>query len=316
MDLWRKTAAVLITVYLLLYALDALYTFGLTHNQNIKATNIRLAPKNAPLLFHGPCEPLWMISPAHIERNTGIRSYNLALSHSDFADNYLHLYLYLKTNSAPEVLFLYVTPESVDRRFNTFNTFRFAPYLKDDEVAKVVRESDPEYYRWSFIPFMRYAYYNRRVNFEMLQGLVHFFRNRNDAYYPDGFEPPARRVWGNHHGSFVSLYKDSTIFSADSLQVKYMLKTIRLAKSRGTRVYLYESPVLKEAYRYQPNRMETIALIDKLAKQENIPFIRFDNMEIAGSRENYISTLSLNMRGLKIFNDSLSNYLKEHIFKK
>ena len=104
-----------------MWGLDVLYTFALLHNQNLKLTSVATHPRNAELLIHGPCEPLWMVSPELIDPHTGISSYNLALSHSDFADNYLHLYLYLKQNHAPEYLFLFVTPESFDVRFNTLN---------------------------------------------------------------------------------------------------------------------------------------------------------------------------------------------------
>jgi hypothetical protein len=293
-----------------LMLLDWLYTFGLDHNRNLKITSVSVTPPAADLLFHGPCEPLWMISPAIIDRHTGKRSYNLALSHSDFADNYLHLYLYLKSNPAPGKMFLFVTPESFDKRFNTFNTYRFAYKLDDPVVREVVKENDPQYSRWTFIPFMRYAYYNRQITFRALQGWKHFLTNRGHAYYPDGFEPPAKRVWGNHAGDFARLYKENTVFSIDSLRVKYLDKIIALAKQKNITVYLYESPVLRESLPTQKNRNTMVSMIRRFADREKINYIQFDSLELSKSREYFISTLSLNMQGVAIFNDTLGKYIR------
>lgn len=290
--------------------LDRAWTFGLLHNQNLKLSNTSAHPPDAALLVHGPCEPLWIVSPNLLDPVTGLRSYNLAMSHSDFADNYLHLYLYLKSNKPPDILFLYVTPESLDPRFNVFNTYRFAPYLDDSLVAAVVRENDPDYFRWTFIPFMRYAYYSKQVTFHAIQGWKHFLTGRDSAYYPDGFEPPARRVWGNHHGSFVQLYENDVLFTTDPMREKYLRLTIRLAKTHGIKVYLYESPVLSEAIPFQPNRDEMVGQIKKMAAQEGVEYVQFSNLPMAGDRRYFNSTLTFNMEGVKVFNDTLGRYIR------
>lgn len=315
-----KTGAKIILVItgtcLCLLLLEKVYDFGLKHNQNSKLANVALVPKNTRLLVHGPCEPLWMISPALLDQQTGIASYNLALSHSDFADNYLHLYLYLKHNTVPEYLFLYITPESMDRRYNTFNSFRFAPYLDDALVMETVRENDPSYARWCIVPFMRYAYYSNKVGFDVLQGYKHYFTGRQEAYYPDGFEPPATRVWGNHAAAFAELYDKNTVFDWDPLREKYLLKTIRLAKEKGIRVYLYESPVYAEALAWQPNRPEMISRIRNLASAENVGFVQFENLHMAENKSLFISTLNFNMAGLKLFNDTLGKYIRKQVLTK
>jgi hypothetical protein len=208
------------------------------------------------------------------------------------------------------MMLLYVTPESVDRNYNTFNAYRFAPYLDDTLVAEVVSESDPDYYRWRIIPFMKYAYYNTRINFEVLQGWKHFFTGRKNAYYSDGFEPPARRVWANHQGGFVQLYKKNVRFSIDSLRVKYLVKTIRLARQHNIKVYLYESPVLKEALAFQPNRKQMLGYIESVALAEGVPFIKFENLKMAEERRYFISTLNCNMEGVRLFNDTLGRLIK------
>jgi hypothetical protein len=304
-----KIIIVLAILLATLLVLEKVYDFGLKHNLNLKITAAERTRREAKLLVHGPCEPLWMISPAQLDSITGVSSYNLALSHSDFADNYLHLYIYLKHNPAPQTMLLYVTPESMDKQYNTFNSYRFAPYLSDSIVRKTVKENDPDYYKWTWIPFMKYAYYNARVTFPVIQGYRHYWSGRKLPYYPDGFEPPAKRVWGNHAGEFVRLYEDNVIFSWDPLREKYFIETIRLAKKHGIKVMLYESPVLEEALAFQPNRKAVLKRINSIASAENVPYIRFENLDFARERKYFISTLNFNMTGLRLFNDTLGKFL-------
>jgi hypothetical protein len=308
-----KILFIFISLWFSLLLLEKVYDFGLKNNQNLKMAGVKNVPPCAELLIHGPCEPLWMISPALLDKETGITSYNLALSHSDFADNYLHLYYYLKYSKAPKYLLLYITPESLDKHYNTFNSYRFAPYLSDPLVNEVVKENDPAYFKWTWIPFMKYAYYNNRFNFDVLQGYKHYFNKRKNAYYPDGFEPPTKRAWGNHAAEFAALYKKNTVFKTDSLREKYLIKTIRLAKSKNISVYLYESPVLYEALAYQLNRAEMISRIKTIAAQEQVHFVQFEDLAMAMEKKYFVSTLNFNIDGVKLFNDTLAKYIRKNI---
>jgi hypothetical protein len=296
-------------IMLVLLGLSKLYDFALRNNANIKASYVQKNKIDAEIIFHGPCEPLWMISPKVLDVKTGKLSYNLALSHSDFADNYLHLYFYLKNNKAPKYMFLYVTPESMDGKYNTFNTYRFAPFLNDSVVKYVVKEIDPDYFKWTFIPFMKYAYYNNKINFDVIQGLKHSASGRNKPYHEDGYEPPIQVVWDNHLEKFIQLYPNGYNFEWNKMREKYLCKTIELAKAYNIEVFLYESPVLKQALEYQPNRGEIINRIKGIAEKYGIKYVQFDTMKIAESRKYFMSTLNLNLEGSKIFTDSLGSYI-------
>ena len=305
------TLVCFIGIVLTLTLLDTFFSFGIKNNLNIKSSYVQLKKIDAELLVHGPCEPLWMISPQKIENQTGLKTYNLALSHSDFADNFLHLYLYYKKNRAPYYLLLYVTPESFDVKFNTFNTYRFANWMGDFTIASVVKEMDACYYRYSCIPFMRFAYYNQREIFEMMQGYKHYFTHKTSPYFPDGFEPPVKVRWDNHFNRFAELYPNGYYFTWDKTREKYFRKIIEFARANKTKVILYESPIYKNAISHFKNRTEIISKIKGIAKEYGIDYCIFDGMKLAEKKENFISTLNLNYTSALIFSDSLGKYLNE-----
>ena len=300
----------IIIIWLLLFGLSHLYDFALAKNCNIKASYIQNEKIDADILIHGPCEPLWMVYPKLLDKYTGLKSYNLALVHSDFADNYLHLYFYLKNNKAPKFLFLFVTPESMDYTYNTFHTYLFAPYVGDPIVDSVIKENDSAYFMWTKIPFMKYAYYNNNINFDVLQGLKHYFTNKTIPLFADGYEPPFQRKWDYKFDELIKLYPDGYEFKWKNLNEKYLKKIFELSSQKGIQVVLYESPILKEALAYQLNRSDFVGRIRHIAKQYGSTYIQFQDMEMAKSRRYYTSPLNTSMEGARVFTDSLGRYIK------
>ncbi len=293
--------------------MEKCWDFGIGENRNHKISFIQKQKINAEFLVLGPCEPLWMISPKILAKNTGLKIYNLASSHSDFSENYLSLYIYLKNNAAPKYLLLYVTPESFDSNYNTFNTFRFTSLVHDTVINKVVKENDPDYNQVCKIPFMRHAYYNRYTNFMALQGIKHWYTDRSIPYFEDGYEPPSEILWDNHLDWFKEYFPKGYQFNIEPKRVKYLNKIVELCKEKNITPIFYESPVLKESIKYQGNREEIMVTIRTMAKQHQVEYLVFDGMKIAEEKSNFISVLVLNKSNSEVFCDTLGKKLNEII---
>ncbi|MBS1646585.1 MAG: hypothetical protein JST67_04535 [Bacteroidetes bacterium] len=300
-----------------LFLLYLFFDFGIKHNLNIKTSYITARQIKADVLILGPCEPLWMVAPDIITKNTQLSCYNLAESHSDFADNYLHLYLYLylKNNAAPKYLLLFVTPESFDTNYNTFYSYRFSAFLEDTVVANTVRQCDNPFYNYQFIPLMRYVYYNHQTFFKALQGWKHYVTKKQKPYYPDGFEPPAKMVWDNHYEQLKKKYPQGYYFNWSPLRSEYLNKILYLCKEKNIRVLLYESPILQETAQKQPNRVSCIDSIKKIAEHAQVPFVSFQDMPLAMDKKNYISPMVTTLRGSYLFSDTLSRFFYRWIKK-
>ena len=296
-----------------IFLLQFFFSFGIKHNLNIKASYVLSHKINADILVLGPCEPLWMVAPAIITKKTKLSCYNLANSHSDFSDNYLHLHLYLKTNLPPKYLLLYITPESFDLNYNTFYSYRFTAFLNDTLVANTVKECDPVFYKWAAYPFMQYAYYNHQTFFNAIQGWKHVLTKKTAPYHPDGFEPPAKIVWDNHYDNLKKKYPKGYYFTLDTLREKYLYKILLLCKEKKIRVILFESPILEETAKKQPNRKDFLEQIVSVSKNMDFPFISFQDMPLAKDRKNFISPMVTNLQGSYLFSDTLGNYLQKMI---
>ena len=312
----KKAIILLVVLFFSLWGLEKLYGYFILQNKNVKSSYISTEKINADILIHGPCIPMWMVKPEILDEQTQLISYNLSLSQSGYADSYLHFYLYLKNNKPPKYLFLYVTPESMDEKSALFGTYRFAPFLDDSIVANAVQENDPEYFKWTRIPFIKYGYYNNNINFNFIEGAKHFLTDRQTPYYRGGFEPPFKVDWDYQLEELIKLHPQGTNFAWSSKEEKYLKKIIELAAQHHIIVYLYESPVLNEAKKYQLNRNEIINKIQKIAEQYTIQYLLFDTMSVANSRAYYFSPLSTNPKGSEIFSNEFGKYMKREIIDK
>lgn len=328
----KKIIVSIIIIVFSLFIMDNVFSFLIKENRNIKLSNATKGSLEYDVLFHGPCEPLFTIDASVIDSLIGTNSYNFALRHTDFADNYLHLYLYLKKNKAPKCVYLYVTPESFDIRFNTFHSYRFAPYLNDSLVASVVEEMDYNYAKKTWFPFMRYAYYNSYKIFNALQGLTHYINNKADPYFKDGFIAHPNNIYHTRPDGYiapkhlvyaadynVSQLTDSTIyyelyqkrqtFNWDSCREKYLRKIFKLCASKKIKLFLYESTPYINSVSDQPNREDFLKKTSDIAKEYDSKYILMDNLDIGNDKRNFVCPLILSIKGtapfLKSFSDSI-----------
>lgn len=330
---------IIISVFIIvtgLFLLDAVFSFLIQENKNIKLSNAMKGKMEYDVLFHGPCEPLFTIDASVIDSILGINSYNFALRHTDFADNYLHLYLYLKENKAPKCVYLYVTPESFDLNFNTFHSYRFAPYLDDSLVASVVEEMDPAYAKTTWAPFMRFAYYNNYQTFDALQGFTHYINNKTNPYFkdgfiahpntiyhqrPDGYIAPEYLVYaGDYNVSqltdstlYYELYQERQTFNWDSCREKYLRKIFKLCASKEIKLFLYESTPYINSVADQPNRECFLKQTSDIAKEYNSKYILMDNLEIGKDKQNFVCPLILSIKGTPPFLKSFSDSIKVNL---
>lgn len=332
----KKISIALLLVVGILFILDGTFSFFIQENRNIKLSNVSKGGLDYDILYHGPCEPLFTIDASYLDSVLGTNSYNFALRHTDFADNFLHLYLYLKQNKAPKQVYLYVTPESFDLRFNSFHSYRFAPYLSDTLVAQVVEEMDPNYYSKTWFPFMRFAYYNSYKTFDALQGVKHYWDKKQDPYFKDGFiaHPdnqyftrkdgyiaPEHLVYAaNYDVSEISdstlyyeLYEKRQTFKWDPIRTKYLVQLFELCKKNQIELILYESPAYSGAINDQPNRDEFLQKTDSIARSFSSKYIVMENLELAKNKSNFVCPLILSIQGtapfLKAFSDTVKTNL-------
>ncbi len=311
----KKTLILILIVVVAGFAVDRFFHFGLLHNLNLKATYVTEGKIATNVLVDGPCEPLFTIDPAYLQPKIGKTVYNLSLNHSDFADNFLHIHLYLKNNSAPQYLFLYATPESFDTRFNTFHPYRFAAYLEDSIVASTIADNDSVYAAWMKLPLLRYTYFGSQLTFPAFQGWKHWMENKETPYFVNGHQPhPSARSLENPLHFEVQLDEygnkpedaSNKSFVWDKKREKYFRKILQIAQSKRIKVVVYESPGYSGILKTQANRKEVLQKIKNTAEEYQVPYWVFDSLPTGDKKINFICPLIMNSSASKEFMDTLA----------
>ncbi len=310
MKKWIRNSVRLFVLIALIFAFDQLMEFGLKRNNNWKASYISRGEINADILFHGPCEVIWTIDPEIIEKETGKKVYNLSEVHTDFADNYLSLYLYLKHNKSPEKLLLFVTPESMDERYNVFYPHYYTMFRKDSIVSKVMNDCDSSFSRFADIPLIRYTYHNRITLFGAIQGIKHELQGKVDPYFKNGYVPPKEMIWDNHYEELYKLYPNGVTFKWSPKREKYLKKIIELCELKGIELILYESPILLESTVHQYNRSDVMNSIHSVAKEHHLSYWVYDQDSLCLDRSNFFSALNLNIDAGKEFSKKIGERLR------
>ncbi len=295
----------------ILFGVEKLVTHYLKENKNSKTSYVVAANLSYDALFLGHCMPAFTVSPNAFDSVTGMNSFNLAQLEASYAENLIMLHLYLMNNPTPEYLFLSATPESFDRNFNDFHAYRYAQFLDDTLVRSIVELEDPEFYRWSFLPYMKFGFYNSEISFNALQGWKHKRNNRSKPYFTDGLELPKDEL-GNRPFEKLS-YAKAYQFTWDETLAEYFDRIVKMAQDHGITIILFETPLNKELSNPDmlPNRKEYLSRIDSIADKNKLRFWRFDESELTESLENYYSTLNLKYPAVLRFSKELGERFKE-----
>jgi hypothetical protein len=308
----KKSIIWLLALFFSLFLLEKAYKFALKENLNIKASYVLKKKINADVLILGSCEAMSMVSPDVIDSVSNLSAYNLATNHASISEQYLHLYLYLRNNKAPEVLLMHIGGENLDSRFNIFNGYRFVHLMDDSIVYQTIREKDSIYIRLNNFPFLKYAYYNDFFTFRAMQGFKHFTNKKATPYNSKGFEYYNIDI-DEEIKKINTNYPQGIFYQWDKSEEQYLYKIIDLAKANNIRLIIYQSPVWEGAYTYLKNKKEMDARIEKIATENSIEYILFDIPEISAYKSNYITLLRLNKKNALVFSAILAKYVKQEV---
>ena len=289
-------------IFLVLWGAEKLYDLFIANNLYIKQSYILKKKINADILLTGNCVPYTTLNPSIIEEITKLKTYNLAEYHSNITDNFLTYYLYLKNNKSPKKLVIYISPETFDAKFNTFNSYRFAPYFNDKKVKEIIKKKDLNYYLAYHLPFLKYGYYNNQIHYKVWQGAKHLFEGKKTIQSENGYLP-----LNDKEIDFKPAYPIGYQFKWDKKEALKLIEFIKLAKSKGTMVVLYESPFFSRSKLDYPNRKTIISKIQKLANNLCVDYIQFQDSTL--KEPDFVNTVTLRGEAKIKFNIELASQL-------
>jgi len=314
--MWKKVLITILVCLLFLSLAEFATDYYLKRYPRLKSSYISQVEQNADIVVLGACEAAMMVDPSLLDSLTGYKTYNLGDPGARFADNYLDLYQYLRFQKAPKYLLLHVSPESfysIDDKLLT--TYKHQAFLSDSVVFNVTKELDPDYIKFSKIPFLKYSYYNIFTMYKIFGAIGYSLLNKKHPDDRDGFIPPPP------FNSDTSALSESNVITLDSYswnstEEKYFRKIISLCKDKGIGVVFYKLPYYHNYYNANLELKKYEERIRDIATENNVPYFTYDTAPFTNDSKNYykLENNLLNRNTIPEFNKMLIRDLKDSVF--
>lgn len=182
-------SSLFLALIVLLYILDALYTFTYKHGVPRNKVSYVLSQKNKKIdyVFIGSSRVDNNIDADVIEKITGKSAINLGIQGAKLDDYFLMIQLLHKQNIKSDTIFI-----QVDYVFNYEGSSdiiksNLIPYLQDDLISGYIRQRDPDFYKLKYIPFYRYLVFDYKIGFREFFNTLMGIKSNTDfknGYYP------------------------------------------------------------------------------------------------------------------------------------
>ncbi len=312
--MWKKLLlAILLSGFFLFFG-EKVSDFFMKRNPRLKSSYITEVEQNADILILGACEAEMMLDPELFERKTGYKTFNLGESGTRFADNYLYLYQYLKYQKRPKYLILHVSPESFYNADNKLlTTYLHQAFLSDTTVYNVIKELDPEYIRFSKIPFLKYSYYNIYSLYNIIEATGYTALHKKYPPSINGFVSPRP---ADTVDAFQTIINKVHGYKWSSTEEKYFRKIISLCMHEGIKPIFYKVPYYKGYYDANLFLRDYETKIGRIASENKIPYYVYDTSSLTKDYKNYFWLVNnlLSMKSIPTFNNMFIKDINDNVF--
>jgi hypothetical protein len=243
---------------------------------------------------------------------------NLGSNGGGFAENYLILSHFLKSNLVKEV-FLQVDPFSFNpnKSFSyPFHEYLFNPFLTDSITSAVVLDKCGylKYSFWKSIPFLRYSEFNSEYKF--LSIMDDYGKNCEAPFDDFGYRSPSNKSPRAHiiDGVLFDLrYSDSMMkiqrFALEPEALKYFNKINDLTKKNGIKLSVFMAPIYPKWLDIHTEFDRFCIDLDSISAELGIPFENYSNWNSYKPDSLFLDYTHLNSKGVKFFMADIAKIL-------
>ena len=291
-----KTFVFAVAVYILLAAMDYLYSKRCQVSSNIKYqfwSEMLAGGIDADALVVSNSR-MRLVKTDILDSTLQTRSYSIG--RDGFAFNrQIHVYnLYLKHNSKPKIIIQNVDMYTLQYEVG-FDKRQFFPFLWDPEVRSELRE-EPFTMEERFLPFYRYE--------------MNLFRSGLRKGKKHNTRPPKGPLWEDWDPLEYPRTQRHR-FNITERSLITFIDYITKAQEDGIKVILVHAPIVDYMLENALNTDGMMRFYEGFAQEHGIPFLDFSKMDICHDTTYFANALHLNDRGLKVFTDTLAESIRE-----
>ena len=188
------------------------------------------------------------------------------------------------------------------------HAYSYLPYIQNPVVfSNLLDNFGWRAYAWKYIPFFKNAEFNSKLGVIQLYTLL---KSRFDPRTKETeFDRSGSRLIDRPFSDRALNTFTNRIWSVEALPQRYFLELIEAAKANHLRVTMIMLPEYYPIVERQLNRKEILDFYKSVAASNGVPFIRFDQDDIAHDQSLFFNINHLNRRGAMQFSDRLAQRL-------
>jgi len=281
--------------------------YGLKKMTNHSSTQTSIAQLlsdtlNADILIMGNSRALCSYSPAIMEKETGMRTWNIGVSGQPFGISYFRYQLYAQHNRLPKLLIINIDNNELEMIANGFGREEYYPYFSDSTVRSYLGIYG---FTWKdfYIPMYKYFGDYKLIGYGLMSSV---------GFYPF---PPQQHYHGFYNcdlsfdgETLRNVIRDNKLDSACYEEKAILLLDQFLEELNRQRVeviFCY-APQYQELYQ-RLQLSDCMNVYRQLGEQYNIPILDYSSVFWANDSSYFYNANHVNLLGAKLFSTQLAH---------
>jgi len=231
----KLVAFFIVTIVLMAYLLDFLYTFSYQNPVNPRNKPSWLASlpeeKKYDYALFGSSRCLNTVNPVLIDKETGLNGLNLAYNGSNPFEIKLMVHQFIEKYD-PEKIFIQVDDRFDRERNDPTSSIFWMPFINDDYVYNQFFLRDSLAWEYRYIPFYRYLHYESKIG---VRDVFFSYLKKNNFSGLKGFHSVSG-IMKEEEAGYKELPNNSNI---------HFEEIEKMAETKGIKVYFFTSPYYK-----------------------------------------------------------------------
>jgi len=281
--------------------------YGLKKMTNHSSTQTSIAQLlsdtlNADILIMGNSRALCSYSPAIMEKETGMRTWNIGVSGQPFGISYFRYQLYAQHNRLPKLLIINIDNNELEMIANGFGREEYYPYFSDSTVRSYLGIYG---FTWKdfYIPMYKYFGDYKLIGYGLMSSV---------GFYPF---PPQQHYHGFYNcdlsfdgETLRNVIRDNKLDSACYEEKAILLLDQFLEELNRQRVeviFCY-APQYQELYQ-RLQLSDCMNVYRQLGEQYNIPILDYSSVFWANDSSYFYNANHVNLLGSELFSTQLAH---------
>jgi hypothetical protein len=278
------------------------------YNNHSTARLTEILDKNTyyDILFIGSSRTHTSINPRIIDRICKVSSYNAGIEGGNLFEFKMIYNAFLQNHPSPKLLILTIDLSSFDLQKKFFNYTQYFPFLNNKVIDSTLSNNGHNTMPQKIVPFLSITDFDDYSRSNAIKGLT-----GEGAQIAEGeFQ---YKGYLSNTNNFISSIKTSKAISQIAVgedAIKDLKDILEICKKNNTRLIFTYAPEFNfELQKQLSNSKQIFAMISRIAKENNIEYMRGDSLSICRDPKLFVNFGHLNTKGAAEYSEILAKDL-------